>query len=217
MRCLWLVLVVVCACGGQKAATLFGPTPQPGPDDYAEVLETWTREDKVYQGLETKMFVTATFHTPQFRRAFAVAFPEIYGHGGNITRRELVDLTGDVEQFHNFFMSVYTAEPKWNDLSQSDSIWRLTLIGSEEVSVPPAQVIPIKIDANLTAVYPYITRFDKGYLVRFALADEMQRLVLDGKSNHVTLRIASALGVAELRWDIVPTVNERSEPPLARR
>ena len=55
------------------------------------VLKTWTRSAKIYQGLDSKMFVTATFHSPEFRRVFALAFPEIYGHGGNITRRELVD------------------------------------------------------------------------------------------------------------------------------
>ncbi len=213
MKTALLVGLLLSACSLPRHASLYARSTEISPADYLEVLHTWTRSDKVYSALDTKMFVTATFHAPDFRRAFAVAFPEIYGHGGNITRRELVDLTGDVEQFHNFFMAVYTAEPRWNDLAQSDSIWRVTLIGSDEVAVGPAEILPIKIDANLRAVYPYLTRFDTAYLVRFPLADAMHRLVLDSSSTHFILRIASALGAAEMRWDLEPTTDPRSLPP----
>jgi hypothetical protein len=185
-------------------ASLYGPQRKIGPADYAEVLRTWTHSARVYQSFDSKLFVNATLHSPELRRAFAQAFPEIYGHGGTVTRRELVDLTGDVEQFHTFFLAVYTADDKWNDLAMPDSIWHLSLIGSDEVVVDPSSIEIIRKDANLAAVYPYITTFDKIYLVRFPLTDAMSRLVLDPRSTSATLRIASALGVAELRWDLEP-------------
>jgi hypothetical protein len=214
MRLLALLLLAVSCASSPPRASLFGPpSGDISPKDYKQVLRTWTRSDKVYQGLENKMFVSSTFHSPEFRRAFAIAFPEIYGHGGDITRRELVDLTGDVEQFHTFFVTAYTPDEKWNDLHQEDSIWRVNLIGSEEVAVDPAQIIPVKIDANLQAVYPHITRFDEAYLVRFPLTDAMGRLVLDPKSTSAKFRIASALGSAELIWELIPTVDARSETP----
>tara|TARA_Y100000589_G_scaffold268255_1_gene259974 strand:+ start:238 stop:825 length:588 start_codon:yes stop_codon:yes gene_type:complete len=168
------------------------------------VLKTWTRSAKIYQGLDSKMFVTATFHSPEFRRVFALAFPEIYGHGGNITRRELVDLTHDIEQYLTFFVSAYTADRKWNDLAKPDSIWRLSLEGDDDVSVSPTEIIPVKIDANLQAVYPYIGRFDKAYLVRFKLADPMNRLVIKSSSDHFKLKVVSALGKANLQWLLEP-------------
>ena len=168
------------------------------------VLKTWTRSAKIYQGLDSKMFVTATFHSPEFRRVFALAFPEIYGHGGNITRRELVDLTHDIEQYLTFFVAAYTADRKWNDLAKPDSIWRLSLEGDDDVSVSPTEIIPVKIDANLRAVYPYIGRFDKAYLVRFKLADPMNRLVIKSSSDHFKLKVVSALGKANLQWLLEP-------------
>jgi len=223
MTRLTLALVMaLAACGSPKPAVLYGPERQLSASAYPEVLRTWTRSTKLYQGFDSKMFVTATFHSPEFRRAFAIAFPEIYGHGGNITRRELVDLTGDVEQFHNFFLSVYTPETKWNDLALPDSIWRVNLIGvtpsrelaaDREVAVDPASIDSVRIDANLRAVYPYMSIFDRAYLVRFPLTDAMKRLVLDASSTRATLRIASALGVAELRWDFAPAADGRTEPP----
>lgn len=201
--CWSVVLLMAAACGTTRPAMLLGPAQPLTAEDYPAVLKTWTRSAKMYKGLESKLFVSATFHAPELRRAFAIAFPEIYGHGGEVTRRELVDLTGNIEQYNNLFLAVYTPNPKWNDLAQTDSIWRLTLIGSDEVAVGPAEVVPIKIDENLRAVYPYLGRFDKGYVVRFPQSDPMKRVVLDQKSTGFKLRIASALGVAEMEWELV--------------
>lgn len=202
--CLTPTLAAV-GCSAPTRAALYGPSSRVlAAEDYPEVLATWTRSTKVYQGLENKMFVTATLHSPEFRRAFAIAFPEIYGHGGEITKRELVNLTGDIEQYHNLFLVVYTPNRKWNDLAKSDSIWRLTLIGSNEVAVGSHEVISVKIDENLRAVYPHISRFDEAYLVRFPLSDPMSQTVVTATSTSMQLRLASALGVAELAWVLVP-------------
>lgn len=189
-------------CRAPRPAVLYGPEQPLSADDYPELLKTWTRSGKIYQKIDSKLFTTATFHSPEFRRAFAVAFPDIYGHGGKITRRELVDLSGGVEQYHNFFVAFYTPDARWNDLAKNDSIWHLTLTGSNDVSVSPDEVVPIKMDENLRAVYPYINRFDKVYLVRFPLTDPLHRIVIDSTTTHFVMRVASALGVTELKWDL---------------
>ena len=197
--------LLVSACETrQLRGVLHGPARDLRPKDYPKVLKTWTKSAKIYHDLDSKMFITGTFHSPEFRRVFALAFPDIYGHGGNVTRRELVDLTDDIEQYFNFFVAVYTADRKWNDLSKPDSIWRLSLEGSEGVTVSPSEIVQVKIDANLRAVYPYIDRFDKAYLVRFKLADPMNRLVIEPSSDRFKLRIVSALGGADLEWLLVP-------------
>ena len=203
------LMLCVCACAAApRRGVLHGPGRVLEPKDYQMVLKTWTRSAKIYQGLDSKMFFTATFHSPEFRRVFALAFPEIYGHGGNITRRELVDLTHDIEQYLTFFVSAYTADRKWNDLAKPDSIWRLSLEGDDGVMVSPQEIIPVNIDANLRAVYPYIGRFDKAYLVRFKLADPMNRLVIRSDSQSFNLSIASALGHADLTWQLLPLSQE---------
>ncbi|MBN1960069.1 MAG: hypothetical protein JW841_03920 [Deltaproteobacteria bacterium] len=205
----WFLLA---SCSSTPLASLYGQQQNITAKDYRTILTRWTRSDRVYRNFDTKIFVTATLHAPEFRRAFALAFPEIYGHGGTITKRELVTLTGDVEQFHNFFIAVYTPDDKWNDLDQADSIWHLSLIGSnDKVAVDPASIEPIKIDANLREVYPYITKFDKAYLVRFPLTDAMHQLVLEPQSTSATLRIASAIGVAELQWKLISPLS-KNEP-----
>jgi hypothetical protein len=195
-----VVLGGLTGCQAARPAVLYGSENHLTATDYPRVLRTWTRSAKIYRGLDDKLFVTATYHAPELRRAFALAFPDIYGHGGKITRRELVDLTGGVEQHHNFLLAVYTPDVRWNDMGRDDSIWRLSLKGSQDIEVGPDEVVPIKMDENLRAVYPYISRFDKVYLVRFPLVDPLQRMVIEGDASGITLRIASALGGADMHW-----------------
>jgi hypothetical protein len=200
----WLLLLPLLACSQPRAAVLYGSASPLGPSDYAAVLETWTRDARLYQGFDDKLFVKATYHAPELRRAFAIAFPDIYGHGGEVTRRELVDLSGDVEQSHTFFLSVYTPNRKWNDLNKADSIWRIELRGEGDVAVSPRETIQVKVDANIKAVYPHIDRFEKAYLVRFPQSDITQAVVVGPDTLQFTLRLASALGVAEMSWQLVP-------------
>lgn len=198
-----LALLAGAACAKPPPAVLFGPARPLTAADYGTVLRTWTRSDKVYEGLNNIMFIDVTFHAPEFRRAFAVAFPDVYGHGGQVTRRELVDLTGDVEQHHTFFVKVHTPDVDWNDLEEPDSIWRVNLVSSNEVAVPPSEIIKVKIDENLRVVYPYLGRFDQAYLVRFPLVDHEGKQVITEQTERFAMRVASAMGVATLTWDLV--------------
>lgn len=188
---------------------------------YAHMLKASTRSAKIYQALDNKLFITATYHAPAFRRAFAVAFPDIYGHGGKITRRELVDLTGGIEQHHNFFVAVYTPDSRWNDIARDDSIWRLSLYGKSngqnglgETEVGPDDIIPIKMDENLRVVYPYTNRFDKVYLVRFPVLDAMHQPIVGPGTEELVVRIASAMGVASMRWRVARAPRQSSEVPF---
>jgi hypothetical protein len=201
--CLGLNLILgLYACTPPRPAVLNGSDAPPKAEEYLDILGTWTRDSSIYRVFDQKLFISATYHSPEFRRAFAVAFPDIYGHGGAITKRELVDLTGDVENFHNFFMTIFTPEVKWNDLAKNDSIWRITLIADDEVSVEPTEIVPVKVDENLKAVYPHIDHFDKCYLIRFPSTDMMQRLVITPQSERFKIRIASALGSSEMAWQL---------------
>lgn len=208
-----VLALALCGCTTWAPPRPGQPEVSPAPrgrsarDAFRRELRTWTRQDKIYGGLDNKLFVSATYHAPAFRRAFAIAFPDIYGHGGKITRRELVDMTDGIEQHHNFFIAAYTPDARWNDFSREDSIWRMSLYskvlgedGMGEAEVSPDEIVPLKIDENLRAVYPYISRFDHIYLVRFPLVDALQRPLVDVGTSEVVLRIASALGVATMRW-----------------
>ncbi len=201
-RLLAALLCLAPACVRPQPISLYGGEGRLRATDYPAVLTTWTRSAKIYRHLDNKLFVTATYHAPELRRSFAVAFPDIYGHGGKVTRRELVDLSGGVEQFHTFFLAVHTPNTHWNDLAKDDSIWHCSLHGLADATVSAQEIVPVKIDENLRVVYPYIGRFDKIYLVRFPLTDPLHRVVIDTTTPAFSLRIASALGSAEMDWTL---------------
>jgi hypothetical protein len=206
-------------CVSPQLASLAPASTPLQKGDYGPVLKTWTRQEEIYQGFDVRLFLHATYHAPAFRRAFAIAFPDIYGHGGEITRRELVDLSGNIENYHTFFVSAYTPEKKWNDFEQEDSIWRFSLIGDGSVEVGPEEIVLIKIDENIKTVFPYIDRFDQVYLIRFPMVDELGQTVVGPSTEKFQIKIVSALGQAHLTWELEAFdihAPQKQEPPSVK-
>lgn len=172
-------------------------------DDYGEVLDQWTRHDEVYDALESVMFVHATFHSPEFRKVFLLRFPDVYGPGSDEARR-LALTDPSAELFHEFFVSASTSDIRWNDFAKGDeSIWRISLVGEDGESVA-GEVERVKPTANIQRIYPYITHFARTYLVRFPLTGVNGEPIITRSTSSVRLRIASALGTAEMEWALAP-------------
>ena len=62
----------------------------------------------------------------------------------------------------------------------------------------------MRINAAVQAIYPYVDRFDRAYLVRFPLADDDGRPVITASTKQFTMRISSAYAEATLIWDLQP-------------
>lgn len=211
------VLIGVMGCAGSsKEPVSLLSTSELTAQDYDEVLERWTRTDRVYDKLHSVIFADATFHSPEFRRAFLLRHQDIYGRGSEEADRLMLTAEGADEQLE-FFLSAWTPDVKWNDLDDEESIWRVTLEdlrpGSEPVD---GKVERIKTTANLRVIYPYITDFARTYAVRFPRATASGDPVISGASEGFLLRIRSGLGQAELSWKLRPANPPRAEPPAAR-
>lgn len=203
--------LLACASGEPKRVRLM-PLEAPSAEDYEEVLERWTRSDKVYELLEGRLFVSATFHSPEFRQAFVLAHPNVYGRGSDEARR-LATFEGGAEENFEFFFSAYTADASWNDFGKDDSIWRVTLEGEDGERVDGA-VTRLKTNANLRAIYPYVTPWARTYSVRFPRTGAAGQLLISPAARHFTLRFSSALGEGVLTWHLEPV--EFRPAPSAR-
>jgi hypothetical protein len=207
-----IVLAAILALGG--CARQFRPTLLPtetiGPRDYGSILDLWTRQDEAFALFEHKITVKATMITPMLRKAYGARFPEVYGYGGIVTRTEMKDAGTGTEDTLNFFVAIYTPEFRWNDLNKPDSIWHVSLqrIGDQgdatELAVDARTIEKVKLDENLLTIYPYLDRFDSGYIVRFPLATLDGRTVIKDGKNRLRLRVASSFAAASLQWDIEP-------------
>ena len=64
-----VLLALSAGCAHHQPALSLQPRTSMTANDYEKVLEDWTREDR-HDGLESKLFVHATFHSPEFRKDF---------------------------------------------------------------------------------------------------------------------------------------------------
>ena len=198
--------VVVCllvGCSGPRVVSL-RPQPKITPEDYDAILERWTRTDKVYDVLDAKLFVHSTFHSPEFRAAFLIRHQTVYGRGSEVARRLALTSEG-AEDSIEFFFSAWTPDVKWNDFSEPDSIWRVTLEGDDGVPVD-GKVLRLKPTANLRVIYPYISEWAKTYAVRFPRTNDRGQAVITAASKWFRVKITSALGQAILEWQLAPAV-----------
>ena len=202
VRSFMIVGLLATACAGPRPLTL-SSSETITADDYEDVLDAWTRNDRVYDILVSKLFVYATFHSPEFRRAFALRHTNVYGPGAEEARRLMVTAP-EHEVYIEFFFSAYTPDRKANDFDEEDSIWRVTLEGQDGAAVV-GEVMSINPTANIRVIYPYITTFSKTYAVRFPRTTEDGQPLLTSATDKFVMRLASALGEASMTWDLLPT------------
>jgi hypothetical protein len=199
---MFVLCLALLSCAGQQAPVSLQPQGELTADDYEDVLARWTRKDEVYDGLDSKLFVFATFHSPEFRKAFLLRHTSVYGKGSEEASRVMLT-SGDSEESLELFFSASTSSAQWNDFDEGDSIWRITLEGDEGEKVD-GKVEKLKTTANLRVIYPFINDFARTYAVRFPRITALGKPVLSNASKRMILRISSALGEAEMIWFLKP-------------
>lgn len=186
---------LVSGCGKRAKMANAGATADVKPSEYRAALDRWTREQKVYQSLETRLLVNATYKSGAFRDAWV---------DENARRQVLSDADRDelkrrehdaADSYHEFFFAAYTQETRWNDFSRRDSIWRLRLFDDKGGSVEPLVVTRVKQDDPVArAFYPYFSLWGRGYVVKFPRAG------LAEDSKTLRLQMTSAVAAAELEY-----------------
>jgi hypothetical protein len=159
---------------------------------YQQTLAQFTARNNVYQGLDTQLFLAATWQSPRFlearvqRRARFLSLPADQAAEALWLERER--LNGVTE----FLLGVHASDPKLDTFDRPDSPWRLALAvaGDER---PPLEVKRVgKATAELRAYYPYLDDFWVAYTVRFEGAIE--------PGQTATLKVASSAGQASLSF-----------------
>lgn len=198
------ILVLFTGCQGVTSLQWLKQTSDPykgGP--YRLALSDWTRQTRIYRGLELELIVDGTFQSHQFRSAYATEYIRAYKLVGT-EKEKLIQAQKDASNYyHDFFIAVYVPEKKMNDFSAGDSIWRLYLSVDGKDQIQPIEIRKIKkIDAIIRHFYPYMTPWKSLYLVRFPVkAPGTSTKVIGEETVSIKLIITSVLGDAEMVWD----------------
>jgi hypothetical protein len=181
-----------------------GPTDREyRPSDYEEVLQRWTRSDKIHslRRLDTTLRVHATCLAPDFVDAFVERYADVF----QLPRRRAMALSEAMmetwEESYAFRVAAATTRFKWNDFAEEDSIWRISLVNDMEQQVDPIVIEQRRRpDAVTRDFFPYVQEFYEVYDIKFPRQLSDGTDLIRGDTKRFTLRFAGPLGDAELVW-----------------
>lgn len=175
------------------------PSLYRGKKAYKKVLKKWTEKDKVYQG---KNFVAAihwevTLLSPDMIKAQSEYYQKIYQTSED-KYNSFDQIKKDAEKYTLFFVSFYSGERKYNELSDPKAGWRIAL--SDRVDTYDSPIIQ-KLGKHSLPLhrlfYPYQTNWSQGYYLKFP------KIHIDNKlDREINLSIFSPIGNSTLIWQI---------------
>ncbi len=205
MRSVALLIATTLVGCGAPAVSLGGGAREYVATDYQSVLDRWTRTESVllFDELTRALTVTATFESWDFRWAYVIR----YGQDFRLTIPERQDMLRKrlekTRERHEFFLALYGATDKQNDLSRPDSAWIVRLIDSTGNEIAPEEIEPLhKPGALESRFYPYSTVWRKAFRVRFPMQTSDGHPTIAPTADWFGLRFAGPLGNTDLTWQL---------------
>lgn len=174
-------------------------TPGVARPSYNRALDAATRYISHYEGLNQRFFLAATWESWPFRQQRVLATAGFLNLPEAEVQVAMERERAEAADWVDFFVGFYTADNSWNDLSSPTSIWRVEVQYPDgSTGTPTVLERVVRPNANLRALYPYLTPFWDAYRIRFP------RGSLE-KEGFLTLRLSSSVGTAEARWLVSPS------------
>ena len=171
--------------------------------DYEAVLERWTRTESLFliDELTRALTVTATFESWDFRWAYAIRYAEDYRQTIPEREESLRSALRGTEDSHEFFVALYGAKHKHNDLTRADSAWVVRLIDSSGSEVAPSRIEALKKPGVVEQrYYPYNNVWRSGFRLRFPTHKVDGQPTISERAEWFGLRFAGAWGNTDLVW-----------------
>ena len=183
--------VFVSGCGALKG---------PSGEDYFKVLDRWSRGQKVYQGLEARLYINATYKTADFRKAYTERYAGSYELGPDhlkaLTERE----AEQAEAYNEFFFTAYTPDETLNDFDRSDSVWQLYIEDPAGNRARPISIAAVDgSEPVIREFFPYFDLWSKAYSVKFPKYAENGGEI-NPEKGPVKLIVTGVMGKGELEW-----------------
>lgn len=191
-------LLFLASCASPKVS-------KPAYNGYLSVLEKWTREGNVYENFETKVLISATYKTNEFRASYAAEYINTFmldsEKGENLMKGEMEAL----KKHHEFFLSIHTPNIEWSDLEKKEPIWALYLVNDAGETVSPLDIKKVKEKGpGVVRFYPYSTEWSVGYTVKFPLNLPDGREFITAEAKYIKLVLTGTPGKGELVWNLKP-------------
>lgn len=197
------VLLGVALLGAQGCAPFKTDKPSVGKpvSTYLSTLERWTRTERVTIDMETRLTLSATYMSIQYRVAYIDEYAERFLLGGEQKKSMLTQGAREVKMYNVFFLSAYTPIDEWNDFDESDSSWKLYLEDDDGRRVSPVEIKKEDAgDPTLRGFFPYIDYWSSAYTVRFPTFDERGAPIGGDDVSGLKLIVTGVNGQTVLVW-----------------
>jgi hypothetical protein len=151
---------------GTRVGTLYEKVL--GSPKYARTTEAFTRTKEVHDGLDTRFILAATWLSPEWLRAFAEEYSNIYYLDEQRKERVIAQWKGESARYQRFFVALFTPDEKGNDLEKPGTLWSLRLVRADEKDFEPAYVRKsILRPEEISRFFPYSGTWYRAYEVAF--------------------------------------------------
>jgi hypothetical protein len=203
-----LTLIPAAGCGPSHLSL---DAPPPGAVlDYQDTLDKWTASGRIYQDFETNAVVHATFFSPEFVAAYLQEYDRLFSPVEEERTTVRNRLMHRQQRKECFFVTLFTGERDWNDLSLPNSIWRAYLITGRGQRAKADSITDVKRrDAARQHFFPHFESFHDAYEVCFdryaarGSTDEgLPKPLFEPGLKQFSLMLTSPIGVVELTWQV---------------
>lgn len=199
-----LVAVSLCACSPRSwKVPRVGDQPPRYVNDAAEreyqaVVARYSDHRELYDRFDTRFFCAATFQSVPFRVARVRRAADFRRLPAAEVEQQLAAERAAAAAAHEVFLAAHFTDPRFDDVDRPHGQWRLALV-TEHGEVTPSKVERLgRSTMDLRSLYPYFDDFWVGFRISFPRTfPDGSEVILEG-TGTVTLRMASALGDAEL-------------------
>jgi hypothetical protein len=197
-------ILMISGCAGTTNQKAMGQSPASGKKmPYRDVMEAWTQDARIYDGVLTKLISKVTFKSAGFRRAYVEEYARLY----NIQNPEYDALMQDAQieaaTYHDFLFAAYVPEKEWDDFSNKTSMWKIYITRDHVEQIQPLEVRKLKKkDPIIEYFYPYMTTWKSIYHIRFPVpGPKTDSQSMGHPLDTFTLVMTSVIGSFELNWE----------------
>jgi hypothetical protein len=196
------MLLVLCGCAKQSEVVSLGPPKaRVTHESYDELLERWTRQQKVIKKLDTTLRIHAVCFSPEFVAGYTAKRAQIFKLPPNERAALARQLKEEWSRSYPFLVAMATQDYSWNDLDRKGSVWKVMLANDKKQAVAPSQITAEReISPTISEIFPFVGRFHRVYHLRFPKTLPDGSPLVSAETALLALRLAGPLGHAELTW-----------------
>lgn len=160
-------------------------------DGYGAVIDKWSDRIESYSGLNNTITVMATVLNSEVMTAQLEHNARLFQWDQNKMNQERLLVEQKAAKQAEVFVSFYSPERKWDDLSKSKTLWKVFLDVNGQRHEGQATKIKL-LTREIQSLYPYHTLHGTPYSIVFpldskSLDGKTVRLIFTGSIGSVTL------------------------------